>query len=141
MSDIDQVIKDIRPKLRHVAPQTYWASIGFGIFNIVIGISIMNISVLVHLSLLGFVPIQVWGLIFFIHGLGLITGIVINNYRMIRRLLAIGIILKSSWLIELLITVLPWDWIILGGGLVTTPVLADEHVVKFHAKNRTEGQP
>jgi hypothetical protein len=102
MSDISHTIKQIRPSLRDVAPQTFWFSIGFGIFNTVLGIALYKATILYTLKLVGVIPIKAWALIFLVHGLAMLGSLVVNNWKMTRILHAVGVFLKSAWWLELL---------------------------------------
>jgi|ERR1043165_317250 H+/Cl- antiporter ClcA len=101
MSDIDRMVANIRPKLRHIAPQTFWFSVGFGVFNAIIGWSLYNLTILVNLRLVGIVPIRWWAAIFFVHGLSMLVSLAINNWKMTRALHFVGVLIKSAWWLEL----------------------------------------
>lgn len=101
MSDIDKTIKAIRPSLRFAAPQTYWFSICFGLFNITIGYALFVRVIAVHLILLGLIPIMAWGVVFIIHGIAMLGSLVINDWKITRNLHFIGIAIKTAWWLEL----------------------------------------
>lgn len=102
MSNIDKTIRDIRPSLRFAAPQTFWFSICFALFNIVIGYSLFAKVIAVHLILLGLIPVSVWGLVFFIHGSLMISSLIVNDWKITRGLHFFGIAIKTAWWLELL---------------------------------------
>lgn len=102
MSEIDKVLSDIRPKLRHVSPMTFWFSTGFAIFNILIGVGLLKANILITLKVAGILSLKVWGLIFLILGILMVYSLAINSWSMIKSLNSLGIGLKLAWWIELL---------------------------------------
>jgi hypothetical protein len=102
MTNIDRTLKRIRPRLRDVAPQTFWFSIGFGVFNAVVGLALYNISILYTLRLVGVIPLKAWGFIFMLHGIFLLGSLIVNNWSFTRSLHFFGVALKSAWWLELL---------------------------------------
>lgn len=102
MSNINQTIKEIRPSLRDVAPQTFWFTIGFGAFNTIIGIALYNVTILYSLKLVGVIPVKAWALIFLLHGLAMLGSLIFNNWKFTRLLHAVGVFIKSAWWLELL---------------------------------------
>lgn len=101
MSNIDRTLKDMRPSLRLMAPQTFWFSVGFGLFNILVGLALYNLKILVSLNLVGVIPINVWGLIFFVHGIGILASLFTNNWKLTRYLNVFGVAIKGAWWLEL----------------------------------------
>lgn len=101
MSSINQTLKEIRPSLRTIAPQTFWFSIGLGIFNSVVGVSLYNLSILISLQLVGIIPIKFWALIFLVHGVAMLGSLLSNNWKITRAMHLIGIAIKSAWWLEL----------------------------------------
>lgn len=102
MNDINQTLKDLRPSLRKVAPQTFWFSIGFGIFNTIIGVALFNLNILVRLKVVGVVPIKLWGIVFLVHGLTMLASVLANNWRLTRSMHLVGIAIKTAWWLEML---------------------------------------
>lgn len=102
MTEVDKIIKIIRPSLRVVAPHTYWFTIGFGTFNLLVGIFLLGIPGLVKLELLSIFNIKVWAAIFLIMGLSSIYFILRNSWKVSRKLALVGVILKAAWWFELL---------------------------------------
>jgi hypothetical protein len=93
---------DIRPKLRHLAPQTYWLSVSFALFNISIGTAVLDGLILYKIQLLGAIPMKAWGLIFLFHGFLMLASLLFNDWKSTRALHLIGVIMKSTWLFEAL---------------------------------------
>ncbi len=106
MTEIDKVIKIIRPSLRKVAPQTYWFTIGFGVFNILVGLLLISIPDLVKLELLGILTIKVWALVFILMGLATLIFLFKNNWKVSRWLTLLGVAVKAAWWLELLSVVI-----------------------------------
>jgi hypothetical protein len=94
------ITADIRPRLRLIAPQTFWLSLCFSIFNMTVGYAVYNELILYKLQLLGAVPLRIWGLIFLGHGLCLLASLALNNWRVTKTLHLIGIFMKATWLFE-----------------------------------------
>lgn len=101
MSSIERTLKNIRPSLRLAAPQTYWFSIGFGLFNVFVGLALYNLKILVTLNLVGIIPINVWGLIFLFHGVSILFSLFANNWKLTRYLNILGVAIKTAWWLEL----------------------------------------
>lgn len=102
MTEVDKVIKIIRPSLRKVAPQTYWYTIGFGVFNILVGLLLISIPGLVKLELLSILTIKGWALVFILMGLSALIFLFKNNWKVSRELTRLGIVVKAAWWFELL---------------------------------------
>lgn len=106
MADIDKIIKEIRPSLRKVSPLTYYFTIGFGLFNVLVGLGLYQLNVLVKLKVVGIIPVRYWGIIFLIVGLLTLYFILTNNWKVSRNLTLIGVTIKSAWWLELFVTFL-----------------------------------
>lgn len=102
MSNIDKTIKDIRPSLRLAAPQTYWFTVGFGVFNILLGVAVFNTVALYALDLVNVIPVKMWGVIFAIHGIAMIGSLFINEWKITKALHYAGVAIKTAWWIALL---------------------------------------
>lgn len=102
MSDIEQTIKSIRPRLKDVAPQTFWFSIGFAIFNLVVGIALFNTTILTSLQLVGVIPLKIWALMFMAHGVYMLIALAMNDWKITRFIHLAGLLIKSAWWMELL---------------------------------------
>lgn len=102
MTNIEKIIKDIRPSLRLVAPQTFWFSMGFGIFNIIIGSSLYSAHILTTLNVVGVIPLNMWGVIFFTQGVVMLGALLNNNWQATRYMNIVGVAIKTAWWLELL---------------------------------------
>lgn len=101
MSNIEKTLKYIRPNLKDVAPQTFWFSLGFGLFNLIIGLALINVKIFVTLEVVGIIPLSMWAVIFFVHGLGMLTYLVTNNWKTTRAMNIIGVAITTAWWLEL----------------------------------------
>lgn len=106
MSDIDKVIKVIRPSLRVVAPLTYYFTIGFGTLNILIGLFLIFIVGGVRLELLGLISLNMWAVLFICMGMLTLYFLFINNWKVTRIFALIGVGVKAAWWLELLSVVI-----------------------------------
>lgn len=102
MSSIEQTIRLIRPGLRRVAPQTFWFSIGFGVFNVIIGLALFKAVILTTFTVVGVIPLRGWAFVFLLHGLFMLGSLVVNNWKVTRWLHYIGVGIKTAWWLELL---------------------------------------
>lgn len=100
MSRIDRTLKEIRPGLRLVAPQTYYISWGFGLFNILAGLSLFNFPQQKFL-IVGAISLRIWSVLFVFFGLLFIYTLLTNNWRGTRFLHITGVAIKTAWLLEL----------------------------------------
>jgi hypothetical protein len=103
MSTIETAIKEIRPSLRLVAPQTFWFSFGFGLFNIVVGIAIIGSNIFSTLHLAGVISLQTWAIVFIVHGTAMLWSLFVNDWKTTRLLNIIGIGIKTAWFLGLVV--------------------------------------
>lgn len=101
MSNIDRTLKDIRPSIRAIAPLTYYICWGFALFNIAVSIPLYRLNE-VNFSIVGAISIKVWAVIFLLMGLVKLWSLIVNNWKLARTLLIVGVAIKSAWLMELL---------------------------------------
>lgn len=102
MTALEKTMNSIRPRLKDIAPQTFWMSLAFASFNIFVGCFAANGVILYRLQLLGAVPIRVWGVIFLLLGISILFSLLINNWKMTRGLHMVGVAVKGTWLLEAL---------------------------------------
>lgn len=102
MSSIEQTLKEIRPKLRLAAPQTFWFSVGFGVFNVLVGVALFQVKILTTLDVVGVIPLPIWGIIFLVHGVSLLGAVAANDWRLTWYFNVFGIAIKTAWWLELL---------------------------------------
>lgn len=102
MRDINKTLKEIRPHLRQVAPLTYYTCWGFAIFNMSVAIPLFRINQETFL-IVGVISLKVWALLFTSMGLLMAYALVRNDWKLTRGLMIIGVGIKASWLMELLV--------------------------------------
>ncbi len=100
MSDIEKQLSHIRPSLRIVAPQTYYISWGFAVFNVLAGLSLMNFPQTQFL-IVGAINLKAWAIIFVVMGVLFLYALLTNQWRMLRSLHLMGVMVKTVWLMEL----------------------------------------
>lgn len=136
MSEIDQTLKEIRPRMRLAIPQTFWLSICFGIFNVVIGTLLSLRIIALHLVLLGVIPIVVWGFVFILHGVCTLSSLMANSWDVSRGLHFAGLAIKSAWWLELMVGV------VVGNNpayfVIWSLLLAVQFVVWFYFSPRVK---
>lgn len=103
MSSIDRTLKQIRPRLYSIAPHTFWFSVGFGTFNIVVGLSSLSNTIFKMVEISGLVPLDLWAAMFLLHGIALIVSLAINNWKFTKSLHFAGLFIKTGWWMELFI--------------------------------------
>ncbi|MFA5172581.1 MAG: hypothetical protein WC426_13550 [Sulfuriferula sp.] len=104
MQEIKQQIKELRPGLRQVAPLTWSIILGFGILNLVLGASLMYYPLGKPVAIITpYTPLALYGLIFVVLGVFMLLNLYKNNWKWLRRLLIIGVLIKSVWLFALVL--------------------------------------
>lgn len=99
MTEIQQAIKDARPKLKSADPKTYYISWAFVWFNYAIGAyfwttPLGNLHVPVVTPLLNN---YVWGVLFASLAFWLMAALVDNDWPAIRRAMIGGLFVKAFW--------------------------------------------
>lgn len=102
VSGIEQTIRQIKPSLRQIAPYTFWSSIGFGLFNLVVGILLIDSQIFKSLQLLSFIPMWFWASVFMAHGAAMLLTLITNDWHITRKLHIVGVAIKSGWWLEIL---------------------------------------
>lgn len=102
MSEIGRTLKEIRPSLRVAAPQTYWFTIGFGLFNILLGLAVYNTVALYSLNIVNLIPVKGWGIIFALHGASILVTLLMNDWKLTKYLHYVGVAIKTAWWMALL---------------------------------------
>lgn len=142
MQEIKQQIKELRPSLRQVAPLSWYIVLGFGILNVVLGVSLIKLPVK-HIAIISqYTPSWVYGAMFTILGLLMFWGLIRNNWKLMRRTLAAGLLLKAVWLFALILILLHGgDPYVLSLWLFLTYIQAVAYVffVPVHVKGQGNG--
>lgn len=100
--DSERQIRQARPKLRDVAPITYWITKSTAIFNIIFGLSLLfGLDSLrwreTFFILNDFLTSELWGAIFIMLGMYGIISLGINSWTNSRRYLLAGVAVKATW--------------------------------------------
>jgi len=96
-------MKNKTPRLSQVEPIISKLMIAFAIFNLVLGIGLFSLSA----RTLNFFIVndvfneQFWGGVFFATGIAMLVGFIINNWKLMRFSLVVGLALKFFWLLAL----------------------------------------
>lgn len=107
MHEVKQKLKELRPNLRLVAPLTWSIILGFGILNVVLGISLMYYPLGRSISIVStYTPMWLYGVLFAVLGVAMLLNLYKNNWRWLRRLLLIGLLLKAIWMFALILRLL-----------------------------------
>lgn len=96
-----KTIKQLRPKLKTVAPLTFWICVGFALVNaIIFGIltqvetTVKDVGVPIVTQTLTF---DVWGWWFLALSVLMTYGLIRNNWKVLKRALMLGLVSKLLW--------------------------------------------
>ncbi len=110
MSELHKQIQKARPKLKDIAPLTDAIIKSFGFFNILLGISLMqlyNIEQSPTLAIVNsFFSFRVWAIIFIVLGVVKLWAIRKNNWELLRKILISAVLIKSVWFFALILQIL-----------------------------------
>lgn len=97
-----EIVKQVRPNLRTVAPKTAYDVRGFGVFNLLLSFAIFFLSPRIHsIHIVGIFPLRVWSAVFFAQGAILLYGLLSNHWQSMKRLLLISSVITLTWALEL----------------------------------------
>lgn len=101
-----QSIHKVRPKLSLVSPLVSYICWGYAAVNVLLGLGMYFLYLknpVVPIAVANIFSYQVWGIIF--AGLGIITafGLVTNNWVVTKNTQIVGVLVKTIWLIALII--------------------------------------
>ena len=105
MTETGKAISIIRPSLRHIAPLSFWFSLGFALFNLFVGFGLFIAQILTSFRVVGIIPLKIWGIIFMVHGLLMLYFLFVNSWKMTRLFNLIGVGIKTMWWFELVSSV------------------------------------
>lgn len=105
MSTISQKIKQVRPKLRVIAPMSAAGVAGFAIFNCVLGVALAfeQARTVEFFIVNEFLSYQVWGGMFVALGLYMGMSLITNGWRNMKWSLLFAIFLKLWWFMALVV--------------------------------------
>lgn len=103
MNELKQTIRQIRPPLRIVAPMTFYTVLGYSIITILISINFQFIQREVpEMRQVGVLTIKMWAIVFVTYACSSLMLLALNEWRHLKRLLLLGIIIKSFFVFQLL---------------------------------------
>lgn len=103
MNQLKQTIREIRPPLRIVAPMTFYTILGYSIVSILIAINFQLVQREVpEMRIVGILSIKAWAIIFATYACSSLILLALNEWRHLKRLLLLGIIIKSFFVFQLL---------------------------------------
>lgn len=106
VKDIKKQLQKIRPKLRLVAPLTYSLCWGFALLNLVFGLAMILVQrgeLRPPLDIVAVLSWTIWGMIFLSIGLVMMYALLRNNWGLIKNIQLLGLGVKTTWLIALII--------------------------------------
>lgn len=105
MTNINKKLKNARPRLFTIAPLTTSVCWGFSIVNIVIGLAMIIIykGTIAPIPIADVLSYRLWGAVFLSMGLFGAISLIRNNWRITRWVQLLGILVKSIWLIALIV--------------------------------------
>lgn len=84
-------------------PWIHHTLVGFGVFNLLIGTTLLFWYPKVPLSIVSsIIPQSLWASVFILSGLTMLYGLYTHNLRLLRYLMVFGLFLKLMWEIGLL---------------------------------------
>lgn len=101
-------LEKARPKLKVVSPLAYWIVLVMGWFNIILGTTFIfgidatrfTAPLLIVNELLTF---DFWGAVFIFVGIMKLYSLRVNNWKLARSTLFVGVSIKAAWMIALTI--------------------------------------
>lgn len=102
--ELQQAIKEARPKLSTIAPLTSAICWGYVFVNITLGLGMFFLyNTTVPLAVANIVSYQVWGILFGFLGLMTAYFLLTNNWKATRNAQLIGLMFKAVWAAALII--------------------------------------
>ena len=101
-------LQEARPKLKIVSPLAYWVVLVMGWFNIILGATFIigidatrfTAPLLIVNEVLTF---DFWGVVFILIGIIKLYSLKVNNWKLSRSTLFLGVSVKAAWMIALTI--------------------------------------
>lgn len=87
----------LKPRLRKVSPFIFNIAIGFNIVDLCLGIGLFNTTGIKFPIVTPTFSFQFWGIVFISLGITGIVSLAINRWKLIRRVLTVGLFLKALW--------------------------------------------
>lgn len=97
-----KTIKQLRPRLRTVAPLTFWICVGYALVNFAIAFILFAIpNSTVQEAVIPIVNeimnFQAWGVLFGLTSLAFTYGLIRNNWMLLKRTLTFALVMKLIW--------------------------------------------
>lgn len=110
MSNLIHEIRDARPNLRTVSPLAHYIVFLLGIFNVLLGLTLMfgidksrlSASLIIVNE---FASYTFWGVVFIALGILKLYSLKVNDWKLARRSLIIGVSIKAAWSVALIFRV------------------------------------
>lgn len=102
VSDIKKEVRAIRPSLRIVAPGTFYTTILFSVLNIgLVATYPLTFHQIKELQTIIGLPIWMWLVVFGVYGFLLAMFLLLNEWKHLKQLYGVGIVIKTAWLFQL----------------------------------------
>lgn len=133
-----KALRKARPNLRLIQPVIWWTTNVLGIFNILLGLIMLlgfgdEISYYSLLIVNNFLPFTVWGIVFLLLGLLMLFANLTNRWWLNRNIMFIGVLIKSTWAITMLVRPILFSGTILVAILWTALALIQAICYVFFA--------
>lgn len=110
MNRLIHEIRDARPNLKVVSPLAHWIVFLLGVFNILLGFTLMfgidksrlSASLIIVNE---FTSYTFWGVVFILLGIFKLYSLKVNDWNLARKSLIIGVSLKAAWSVALIFRV------------------------------------
>lgn len=105
-TEITRTIKQARPALKVVSPLVAKIIVGFAVLNVILGLSLLfklgytKSSLVIAPTEIAF---QIWGGVFILLGLTKAIAYKMNNWRLIKNILIVAVLVKLTWAIALVV--------------------------------------
>lgn len=118
-ADLKKQLRDARPSLKLVSPLAHAIVMIFGLFNIFLGVSLFlaidESKIASPLIIVNDVfTYRFWGILFVLLGTFKLFSLKINNWNLSRKSLLLGVAVKVTWALALVVRALtsPGTWLI-----------------------------
>ena len=107
MNKLVHELREARPSLRMVTPQSFWFVAAMGVFNILLGLTLMfgidksrlSASLIIVNE---FTSYAFWGVLFITLGVLKLYSLYSNNWWLSRKTLIFGVSIKAMWSVALI---------------------------------------
>lgn len=100
----ETIINKVRPRLNKVAPLTSYICWCFVVANIFLGLGMIFLySTPVPIAVANIFPYPVWGALFLLAAVVCAYGLIRNNWQIVRQVQVLGLAVKITWAIALIV--------------------------------------